>query len=41
MKCSKCGHMLDFRADAWPIEDSNGTWHELWVCPECGQEDVV
>ena len=41
MKCKRCGHQLDFRQDAWPIEDKSGTWHELWVCPECGEEEVV
>jgi len=44
MKCKRCGHQLDFRQDAWPVEaesDDGPIWLELWVCPECGEEEVA
>ena len=41
MKCKKCSYIMDFRNDAWPIEVSLDNWTELWVCPECGEEEVA
>ena len=41
MKCKRCGHELDYREDAWPVEHKPDQWVELWVCPKCGEEEVA
>ena len=41
MKCTQCGQQLDFRSDAWPVEVKPDQWVELWICPECGYEEVL
>ena len=46
MKCAQCGHKLEFRDDAWPVElppkgGDPREWVELWICPKCGYEEVL
>ena len=46
MKCKRCSYIMDFRQDAFPVEvpitEGDYTeWVELWICPECGEEEVA
>ena len=39
--CRKCKHIMKFHDDAWPLEIGEDVWTELWICPQCGEEDVA